>query len=79
MIPSPKKPSFAMRRIVRRLRDMRQLRSDETAVLVTKRVFPEAIEYLKAHVDVDYVDSEDGLSPADLLERLKGKQAPSAR
>jgi lactate dehydrogenase-like 2-hydroxyacid dehydrogenase len=47
----------------------------KTAVLVTKRVFPEAIEYLKAHVDVDYVDSEDGLSPADLLERLKGKQA----
>ena len=47
----------------------------KTAVLVTKRVFPEAIEYLKAHLDVDYVDSDEGLSPTDLLERLKGKQA----
>ena len=47
----------------------------KSSVLVTKRVYPEAIELLRKHVEVDYVDSEDGLTPEELLARLKGKQA----
>jgi lactate dehydrogenase-like 2-hydroxyacid dehydrogenase len=44
-------------------------------VLVTRRIYPEAIEWLKQHAEVDYVDSDDGLSGHALLERLRGKQA----
>jgi lactate dehydrogenase-like 2-hydroxyacid dehydrogenase len=45
------------------------------AVLVTKRIYPEAIQYLKQHVEVDYADSDDGLSAEELLKRIHGKQA----
>jgi lactate dehydrogenase-like 2-hydroxyacid dehydrogenase len=46
------------------------------AVLVTKRVYPEAIEFLRGHFDeVDYVGTDDGLPAAELLERCRGKQA----
>ena len=44
-------------------------------VLVTKRIFPEAIEYLKQHCDVDYNENDDGLPNDQLLPRLRGKQA----
>jgi lactate dehydrogenase-like 2-hydroxyacid dehydrogenase len=44
-------------------------------VLVTKRIYPEAIEYLKQHAEVEYVESDDGLPAAELLERIRGKQA----
>jgi lactate dehydrogenase-like 2-hydroxyacid dehydrogenase len=44
-------------------------------VLVTKRIYPEAIEYLKEHCDVDYVATDDGLSAEELQERVRGKQA----
>jgi len=44
-------------------------------VLVTKKVYQEAIELLKAHVDVEYVDSDDGLTPEELAPRLKDKDA----
>ncbi len=44
-------------------------------VLVTKRVYPEAVELLRRHVEVDYVDSDDGLTAADLAARVRGKQA----
>ena len=44
-------------------------------VLVTKRIYPEAIELLKQHAEVDYVDSDEGLAAGDLLRRLQGKQA----
>src|SRR5689334_12463017 len=43
-------------------------------VLVTKRIYPEAITFLKEHVEVDYADSDDGLSAAELLARIHGKQ-----
>jgi glyoxylate reductase len=50
--------------------------SMKPTVLVTKRVYPEAIEYLNQHnIDIDYADNDDGLSPAELLERARGKQA----
>jgi lactate dehydrogenase-like 2-hydroxyacid dehydrogenase len=44
-------------------------------VLVTKRVYPEAIELLKPHAEVDYVDNDDGLAASELIERARGKQA----
>ena len=43
-------------------------------VLVTKRIYPEAIEFLKQHVEVDYAESDDGLTAEELLERIRGKQ-----
>jgi glyoxylate reductase len=46
------------------------------SVLVTKRIYPEAIEYLRANfADVDYVNNDEGLRPAALLERARGKDA----
>ncbi|MGE5569261.1 MAG: 2-hydroxyacid dehydrogenase [Rhodospirillales bacterium] len=44
------------------------------AVLVTKRIFPEAIELLRRHAAVEYIDSDDGLPPEELLRRSCGKQ-----
>src|SRR5207247_4160134 len=40
----------------------------------TKRMSPEAIELLKQHVEVDYADSDDGLSAEELMKRIRGKQ-----
>jgi lactate dehydrogenase-like 2-hydroxyacid dehydrogenase len=45
------------------------------SVLVTRRIYPEAIEFLKQHADVDYNSTDEILPPADLLARAKGKQA----
>jgi glyoxylate reductase len=45
------------------------------SVLVTKRIFPEAIAYLKEHCEVDYEETDDGLPMDQLLPRLRGKQA----
>jgi lactate dehydrogenase-like 2-hydroxyacid dehydrogenase len=46
------------------------------AVLVTKRIYPEAVEYLRAHFDeVDYATNDDGLTPDELLARARGKAA----
>lgn len=44
-------------------------------VLVTKRIYPEAVEYLKERAEVDYVDTDDGLSAEELAGRIAGKQA----
>ncbi len=44
-------------------------------VLVTKRLYPEAIEYLEQYAEVDYECSDQGLTAEALRERLKGKQA----
>ena len=44
-------------------------------VLVTKRIYPEAVELLRKHADVDYVDSDDGLPAEELARRVRGKQA----
>jgi lactate dehydrogenase-like 2-hydroxyacid dehydrogenase len=43
--------------------------------LVTKRIYPEAIAYLRERVEVDYENSDDGLTPEALRERVRGKQA----
>ena len=44
-------------------------------VLVTKRIYPEAIELLEQHAEVDYADSDDGLPADELAHRIRGKQA----
>lgn len=44
------------------------------SVLVTKRLYPEAIEYLKARAEVDYVCTDDPLPAEELRRRLGGKQ-----
>src|SRR5260370_12194532 len=44
-------------------------------ILVTKRLYPEAIEYLEQHGEVDYECSDKGLTAEELRERVKGKQA----
>jgi len=51
------------------------LRSMKPVVLVTKRIYPQAIDFLKDHAEVDYADSDDGLSAAELAGRIRGKQA----
>ena len=44
-------------------------------VLVTKHVYPQALDILReAGLEIDYHDSREGLAPADLRERLQGKQ-----
>jgi D-3-phosphoglycerate dehydrogenase len=43
-------------------------------VLVSKRVYPEAIEYLRPRVELEYNDADDGYPPRELLERLRDKQ-----
>src|SRR5258708_36256963 len=49
------------------------------SVLVTKRIYPEAIEYLKEHCQVDYVDNDEGITAEQLKERIRGKQAVVAQ
>ena len=44
-------------------------------VLVTKRIYPEAVDLLRQHAEVDYVDSDDGLPAEELARRVRGKQA----
>ena len=43
-------------------------------VLVTKRIFPEAIALLEQHADVDYEATDEGLTPPALIARARGKQ-----
>jgi lactate dehydrogenase-like 2-hydroxyacid dehydrogenase len=47
----------------------------QPSVLVTRRIYPEAIEFLKQHAEVDYNATDDILSPDELLRRARGKQA----
>lgn len=41
-------------------------------VLITKRIYPEPIELLRPHCEVDYVNSDDGLPTEELVERARG-------
>ncbi|HEY3415312.1 MAG TPA: D-glycerate dehydrogenase, partial [Armatimonadota bacterium] len=49
------------------------------AVLVTKRIYPQAVEFLKQHAEVDYCDSDDGLTADELARRIRGKQGVVAQ
>ena len=42
-------------------------------VFVTKRVYPEAIDYLRPHAEVEYNDSAISYPPEELLARLEDK------
>ena len=42
---------------------------------MTKRVYPEAIEFLERHAEVEYANSDDGLNAEELARRIRGKQA----
>ena len=46
----------------------------KTNVLVTKRLYPEAIEYLKTHAEVDYICTDDPVPAEELHQRIRGKQ-----
>src|ERR1019366_7208684 len=75
MIPSPKKPNLAMSALYAAPGMCDNLHSMKPAVLVTKRIFPEAIAYLKEHAELDYAESDDGMSAGELAARIRGKQA----
>jgi glyoxylate reductase len=45
------------------------------SVLITKKFLPEAVEFLKQHADVDYEETDDGLTREVLIQRAAGKQA----
>ncbi|MDJ0698770.1 MAG: D-glycerate dehydrogenase [Woeseiaceae bacterium] len=45
------------------------------AILVSRHVFPEAIEILEPVAEIQYHDSSTGLSPGDLRAAVVGKQA----
>jgi lactate dehydrogenase-like 2-hydroxyacid dehydrogenase len=45
------------------------------AILVTRRIFPEAIDLLRRHAEVDYADSDAVLPTEELIRRSRGKQA----
>lgn len=49
--------------------------SMKPAVLVTKRIYQEAIDYLQQHAEIEYVNSDDSLPADELLKRARGKQA----
>jgi lactate dehydrogenase-like 2-hydroxyacid dehydrogenase len=44
-------------------------------VLVTKRIYPEAVDLLRQHAEVDDVGTDEGLTAAALIERARGKDA----
>jgi lactate dehydrogenase-like 2-hydroxyacid dehydrogenase len=43
-------------------------------VLISKHVYPEAMEYLRAHAECEYNDADEGYPPDELLEHLRDKQ-----
>jgi glyoxylate reductase len=45
------------------------------SVLVTKRIYPEAVDFLRQHAEVDDVGTDEGLTAAELIERVRGKDA----
>ena len=44
------------------------------AVLITRRIFPEAVAFLRERAEVDYADSDDALSADELVARARGKR-----
>lgn len=51
----------------------------KSSVLVTKRIFPEALAYLQQHAEVEYHDSQQSYPPDELLSRLKDKDGAVAQ
>ena len=47
--------------------------SQRPAILVARTVFPEVVERLQQHFEVDHNTTDQVLSPAELVQRLQGK------
>jgi lactate dehydrogenase-like 2-hydroxyacid dehydrogenase len=45
------------------------------SVLITKRIYPEAVDFISQHCEIDYEATDNGLPAAELLKRIEGKQA----
>lgn len=43
------------------------------AILISRKIFPDVVEHLRAHFDVEHNDADGVLAPAQLIERLQGK------
>lgn len=47
--------------------------ADKPAILISRKIFPDVVEHLRQHFEVDHNDTDGVLSPAQLIERLQGK------
>lgn len=45
------------------------------SVLITKRIYPEAVDFIRRRCEVDYEAADEGLSAEQLRDRIRGKQA----
>lgn len=45
------------------------------SALVTKRIYPEAVEFLRRYAEVDDVGTDEGLTTSALIDRARGKSA----
>ncbi|MBL0944582.1 MAG: D-glycerate dehydrogenase [Hydrogenophaga sp.] len=43
------------------------------AILVSRKIFPDVVEHLRPHFEVDHNDTDGVLTPDQLIERLQGK------
>src|SRR5579862_3411827 len=75
MIPSPKNPNLAISELYAGRGMCDNLPSMKPTVLVTKRIFPQAIAFLKEHAELDYEETDDGMPAEELARRIRGKQA----
>ena len=46
---------------------------NKPAVFVARRIFPDIVERLRQHAEVEETDSDEPLPPAQLIQRLQGK------
>ena len=49
------------------------MRPNKPAVFVARRIFPDIVERLRAHAEVEETDSDEPLPPEQLIQRLQGK------
>jgi gluconate 2-dehydrogenase len=47
--------------------------ASKPSILVSRKIFPDVVEHLRRHFEVDHNDSDTVLSPPQLIERLQGK------
>jgi gluconate 2-dehydrogenase len=47
--------------------------ASKPSILVSRKIFPDVVEHLRQHFEVDHNDSDTVLSPPQLIERLQGK------
>jgi gluconate 2-dehydrogenase len=46
---------------------------NKPAILIARKVFPDIVDHLRVHFEVEMNDTDDVYSPAQLIERLQGK------